>query len=462
MYNIAKVCVKLLPADALGKKTRGTICLSRVKRILSAVLAGLLLLNSSLVLNTAAFMNDSASSGSLPEEVIPWDDVTVPWEELEKEEETEPEDFEETEPDETESDEEPEETESEETESEDTEDEDTESDDEELDEEESSGSQNPRPSTPVHSNVEYKTYNSVPLYFQNDYPDTMFGSGTVATSGCSITCLAMVATYMTGHEFFPDELAGYFGGRAENNLKRMLYGMQKMRLPYKQCADWNAVMDDLIKGKVVILLVNRKSIFTDTQHFVVLTGLTKDGKILVNDTNCDNYDRWDLKEKLITGFPESDLWRGFDGAWSFDKKAMPAEPYIYHEEEVYVEPRYVGVTLTMDERELLARMVWVEARGEPFEGQQAVAEVVLNRLVAENFQNSVESIIMAEGQFNSARFLDDAEPNQTQYEAVERALKGPYITPINTVYFGRGSSINGSPWKWIGGHCFCTQWLPKD
>ena len=421
------------------------------KKTISAVLAGLILMNSSMLLNAAAATDDMdirlGFGSGLPEEVIPWDQVTVPPEEVyppedpqepEETEETEPEETEETEPEETEETE-PEETE--ETEPEETEPEETES---------------------VDCEVEYKTYNSVPLYFQNDYPDTMFGAGTVATSGCSITCLAMVATYMTGHEYFPDELAGYFGAHGNNNMERMLYGMQKLRLPYVQCENWHVVMNELARGAVVILMVDDDSIFTDSQHFVVLTGLTKDGKVLINDTNSKNYERWDLKEKLITGFPESDLWRGFDGAWSFSKNAMPDKPFIYHEEEVYVEPRYVGVTLTMDERELLARMVWVEARGECFEGQQAVAEVVLNRLVADNFQNSVESIIMAQGQFNSAKFLDDAEPTQTQYEAVERALKGPYVTPINTVYFGRYPSYNGNLWRWIGGHCFSTQYVPKD
>ncbi len=309
--------------------------------------------------------------------------------------------------------------------------------------------------------LDLKEYSSVPLYFQNDYPNVMFGAGTVETSGCSITCLAMVATYLTGHEYLPDELAGYFGGRAENNMARMEYGIEKMKLPSRKAENWHVVLKELERGKVVILLVDEKSIFTDTQHFVVLTGITSDGLIMVNDSNRDNYDRWDLKEKLISGFPQEDLCRGFNGAWCFDKSLMPKDPFIYYEEEVYVEPRYVGMTLTMDERELLARMVWVESRGEPIEGQQAVAEVVLNRLYAGNFQSSVESIIMAEGQFNSARFLDKAEPNQTQYEAVERALKGPYVTPINTVYFSRHPSPNGTLWNRIGGHCFSTQWLPQ-
>lgn len=308
---------------------------------------------------------------------------------------------------------------------------------------------------------ELKTYDTVPLYFQNDYPDTMFGSGTVESSGCSITSLAMVATYLTGHEYLPDELAGYFGGRAENNVARMEYGIEKMKLPCRRAENWHVVMKALEDGKVVILLVDEKSIFTDSQHFVVLTGLTEDGKILVNDSNALNYERWDLKDKLITGFEESDLWPGYNGAWVFNKKDMPKKPFIYEEKKVYVEPRYVGVTLTMDEREMLARMVWVEARGESEEGQQAVAEVVLNRLYAGNFQSSIESIIMAQGQFNSSKFLDDAEPNQTQYEAVERALKGPYVLPMNVVFFAR-EPVNTMVWGWIGGHCFCAQRMPKE
>lgn len=314
---------------------------------------------------------------------------------------------------------------------------------------------------PEETAPELKTYDTVPLYFQNDYPDTMFGSGTVESSGCSITSLAMVATYLTGHEYLPDELAGYFGGRAENNVARMEYGIEKMKLPCRRAENWHVVMKALEDGKVVILLVDEKSIFTDSQHFVVLTGLTEDGKILVNDSNALNYERWDLKDKLITGFEESDLWPGYNGAWVFNKKDMPKKPFIYEEKKVYVEPRYVGVTLTMDEREMLARMVWVEARGESEEGQQAVAEVVLNRLYAGNFQSSIESIIMAQGQFNSSKFLDDAEPNQTQYEAVERALKGPYVLPMNVVFFAR-EPVNTMVWGWIGGHCFCAQRMPKE
>ena len=62
---------------------------------------------------------------------------------------------------------------------------------------------------------------SVPLYFQTDYPNNMYGSGSIADNGCGVTCLAMVATYLTNHEYLPNELARYFGGVAENNIDRL-------------------------------------------------------------------------------------------------------------------------------------------------------------------------------------------------------------------------------------------------
>lgn len=51
-------------------------------------------------------------------------------------------------------------------------------------------------------------YPEVPLYLQTDYYTVRYGQyGTVATSGCGITCLAMVATYLLDEEYLPDEFA---------------------------------------------------------------------------------------------------------------------------------------------------------------------------------------------------------------------------------------------------------------
>lgn len=298
--------------------------------------------------------------------------------------------------------------------------------------------------------------NNVPLYFQNQYPDVRYGSGTVATSGCSITSLAMVASYMTDHLYSPAELADYFGGSAYSNMARLEAASDALQLPYKKAVNWHESLQALKDGKVVIALVEEASIFTESQHFIVLTGMTEEGKILVNDSNLSNYARWELQKGFAEGFTEGDILCGYSGGWIYDKAAMPEEPFLYYEEEIIRESRYPGLSLTTADLDLLAKVVWVEAQGESFEGQQAVAEVVLNRLVSPNFPNTVHDVIYAEGQFRSVPYLDDATPWQIQYEAIEAAVYGPNVLPLDVMYFAQ-QPTNNNVWGKIGGHVFCYQ-----
>lgn len=294
----------------------------------------------------------------------------------------------------------------------------------------------------------------VPLYFQNDYPNDRYANGTVATSGCGITCLAMVATYLTGHTYLPNELARYFGGYGENNIQRLEYGAKQLRLPIRKANNIRQVFAALKEGHVAILLMNHNSIFTQSQHFIVITGLNDAGKIMVHDSYQPNYDKWDLKRGFVEGFDEGDIMLGYDGGWIFDISAMPDDPFIYVEEKPDVEPRYPEVELTWEEQQLLAKLIWLEARGESAEGQQAVAEVVLNRLVSGKFGNTLSQVIYGEGQFRTTPFLKDAESWQAQYEAIDRALEGPYILPMDVMYFAT-SPENDRVWGKIGGHIFC-------
>lgn len=304
---------------------------------------------------------------------------------------------------------------------------------------------------------ESETIDEIPLYYQTDYPNDLYGSGTIATSGCSITSLAMVATYLTDHVYMPDELAGYFGGRAENNIARLEKASDMLQLPYEGRLNFHETIAALEEGKVAIVLMESGSIFTASQHFIVLTGLNEEGKIMVHDPYEPNYDHWQLKNAFANGFDEGDICCGFSGGWVYDKSEMPEDPFIYVEEKVEVECRYPGIELTYEEKYLLASMVWVEARGESAEGQQAVAEVVLNRMMADNFSDTLRDVVYSEGQFRSTPFLEDAEPGQAQFEAVERALEGPYVLPIDVVFFAT-YAVNDNVWGRIGGHTFCYQW----
>ena len=304
------------------------------------------------------------------------------------------------------------------------------------------------------SPAKVKSVNGFPLYNQLDYPNKRFGSGTVATSGCGITSLAMVATYLTGHTFLPDELAGYFGGYGENNVQRLEYGAKQMQLPIRKADNIRQIFSAMKEGNIAILLMNHLSIFTESQHFIVLNGMTKDGKYLVADSYAPNYEKWDLKRGFEEGFEEKDLLLGYNGGWIFDVSAMPEEPFIYTEEKTDCEPRYPDVELTWDEQQLMAKIIWLEARGESKEGQQAIAEIILNRLVSGKFGDSIHDVIYGEGQFRTTPFLKDADAWQAQYDAIDDALTGPNILPMNVYYFATYPE-NGRIWGKIGGHIFC-------
>ena len=298
-------------------------------------------------------------------------------------------------------------------------------------------------------------YRAVPLYFQTDHPETMYGAGSVATNGSSITALAMVATYMTGHEYLPDELARYFGGTAENNIRRLEIGSEAMQLPFYRSRGFSETMQALREGKVAIALMEGTSLFSSAQHFIVLTGLDETGKIMVNDPYGPNYERSDLKHAFAEGFDEESILFGYSGAWIYDKSTMPADPFLYSEPEPERgEPRYPDIQLTAEEKRLLAKLVWAEARGESPEGQQAVAEVVLNRMVYDGFGHTLKGVIFAEGQFCTAPYLEEVVPDQAQFEAVEAAIYGPYVLPEGVVYFAT-YAINDDVWGTIGGHVFC-------
>lgn len=75
--------------------------------------------------------------------------------------------------------------------------------------------------------------------------------------------------------------------------------------------------------------------------------------------------------------------------------------------------------------DLLARLVNSEARGEPYEGKVAVAEVVLNRVNSPEFPNSIEGVVYDSGQFQVVSNGSINEPaSETSIQAAQQALNG--------------------------------------
>ena len=118
------------------------------------------------------------------------------------------------------------------------------------------------------------------------------------------------------------------------------------------------------------------------------------------------------------------------------------------------------LSVNAEDIELMARVVYGESRGEPFEGQIAVAAVILNRVFANDFPSTVSGVIyqdlaftaVADGQYKLT-------PDAQAYQAVRQALNG-YDPTYGALYYWNPSTAT-SRWVWsrevtlkIGRHVF--------
>jgi len=95
---------------------------------------------------------------------------------------------------------------------------------------------------------------------------------------------------------------------------------------------------------------------------------------------------------------------------------------------------------------LLSRLVYGEARGESYQGQVAVAAVVLNRVNSSNFPNTVAGVIYQSGAFDA---VSDGQinmtPNKTAISAAQDALNrlGPIKSEQYIILTQAQRPING-------------------
>ncbi|MFD1850506.1 spore cortex-lytic enzyme [Oceanobacillus bengalensis] len=112
--------------------------------------------------------------------------------------------------------------------------------------------------------------------------------------------------------------------------------------------------------------------------------------------------------------------------------------------------------------QLMANAVYGEARGEPYEGQVAVAAVILNRVASPSFPNTVAGVIFEPRAFTA---VADGQiwltPNDLAEEAVLDAINGWDPTGNATYYFNPDTATSAWIWsrpqiKRIGKHIFCN------
>lgn len=110
---------------------------------------------------------------------------------------------------------------------------------------------------------------------------------------------------------------------------------------------------------------------------------------------------------------------------------------------------------------LLAKLIYGEARGEPYTGQVAVGAVVMNRVKSSSFPNSISGVIYQSGAFDVVRDGQiNLSPDSTAKKAAQDAING-WDPSYGAIYYFNPSTATNK-WIWsrpmtvtIGRHRFC-------
>lgn len=94
--------------------------------------------------------------------------------------------------------------------------------------------------------------------------------------------------------------------------------------------------------------------------------------------------------------------------------------------------------ITKTEAKMLAQIVYLEARGEGDKGEQAVVEVVLNRVSSKKFPGSIKKVLSQKNQFSTYKIRNKAKVREKELRNIYKVLNGQtnILKNKKTVFFG--------------------------
>lgn len=112
--------------------------------------------------------------------------------------------------------------------------------------------------------------------------------------------------------------------------------------------------------------------------------------------------------------------------------AEKAEPIIELVEEI--EPEY-KVSISPEDVDLIAKLLYLEGRGESEECQKAIVSVIINRLNSGYWGNTYRDVIYAKNQFEPAKYIENTIATPKQYDVIYDIMKNGISIPGYVLYF---------------------------
>ncbi len=166
----------------------------------------------------------------------------------------------------------------------------------------------------------------VPFYKQgaSEWGSEPFGNGTLASDACCPTAIAMVLSYFKGERITPSQVAARYDQDAYRSREQGSYG-GKMCLAAAEDYGLSAETgtDSLSAGRIREALESGAKIvmsmkpgdgggrYATVYHYVVLAGLTEDGKVIVNNPGINTDVTYDDMETVL----DNQSGRGYGIFW---------------------------------------------------------------------------------------------------------------------------------------------------
>lgn len=146
----------------------------------------------------------------------------------------------------------------------------------------------------LYDDVAHERYPVAPLYMQQDYPGTSYGAYPIVTHGCGITTMSMLATYMTDTELSPPTMCKRYGRYCSlhgSDPTLFIYPPAEMDFYLKEQVFNSAPALKALQEGYIVVCLQKKGMWTNGGHFLLLEKLNENGTVQVRDSNLLNYSK---------------------------------------------------------------------------------------------------------------------------------------------------------------------------
>jgi hypothetical protein len=142
-----------------------------------------------------------------------------------------------------------------------------------------------------------------------------------------------------------------------------------------------------------------------------------------------------------------------------ESKTVEEEPSKVREERI-VKNNFVTVDgydffKATKDYEILKKIVYLEAKGEPLEGKKEVVRVILNRVESENFPNNIHDVVYQPKQFSPSNKIKDTVIKDGYLDEIELAILTVYTESkdeelkSDSLYFVNPKIADSSALLWM-------------